>query len=341
VLSDVNNDGKTDLAVRSAESPTIAVLLGTGDGQFGIAPASPIQLQEYASEIGLGDINGDGWVDLALGSHESYLIEILLGDGTGNFYPAPIASITMKVGQNPHTHGLALGDLNNDGNLDLVTANTTDGDVAVALGDGLGGFAPAPDSPFAVGQGPYPLALGDLNSDGHLDVAVTSTLNQTGKSGDSLTVLLGDGQGGFMRSQVPLRTPDPWFVAIGDVNGDRKPDLVSSHWESDELTVLVGTGDGSFTEVSESPFDLGHSTWYLGIADVNGDGNLDVAAAADDHVRLMLGDGHGGFKPATGSPYPTSGGAWRLAIGDINGDGKSDVVTSNLAGNDVTVLIAQ
>jgi hypothetical protein len=93
------------------------------------------------------------------------------------------------------------------------------------------------------------------------------TLN--GQSSQALTVLLRDGRGSFRRSQVPTRTANPWFVAIGDVNGDRKPDLVTTHWERSELTVLVGDGQGSFVETAGSPFDLGHATRWVVIADVD------------------------------------------------------------------------
>jgi hypothetical protein len=89
VLGDVNDDNKPDLIVRSAESPNISVPLGFGDDQFLVAQSSQIQLQDYASEIVPGDINSDGWKDLVLDSHNSYKVELLLGDGIGNFHPAP------------------------------------------------------------------------------------------------------------------------------------------------------------------------------------------------------------------------------------------------------------
>jgi hypothetical protein len=119
----------------------------------------------------------------------------------------------------------------------------------------------------------------------------------------------------------------PWFV---DVNGDRKPDLVVTHTERRELTVLVGDSRGAFTETSESPLDLGHSAWRMAVADLNGDGTLDVAAAAGDSVRVLGGDGRGGFLPAPGSPFTTGKGTWQLAVGDVNGDGKHDLAVSNI-----------
>jgi hypothetical protein len=79
----------------------------------------------------------------------------------------------------------------------------------------------------------------------------------------------------------------------------------------------------------------------LAVADLNGEGKADVAAAAGDGVRVMLGDGRGGFQPAPGSTFATNRGSWQLAVGDVNGDGKPDVVTSDLEGRSVTILLAR
>ena len=134
------------------------------------------------------------------------------------------------------------------------------------------------------------------------------------------------------------RTGQPWFVATGDLNGDRKLDLVASHHDQSALTVLPGDGTGNFRETAGSPFDFGHNVWQIVLADVNRDRHEDVVAAAGDSIRVMLGDGTGRFKPAPHSPFETARGTWRLAVGDINQDGKTDVVTSNTDSNSVTVL---
>jgi hypothetical protein len=154
-----------------------------------------------------------------------------------------------------------------------------------------------------------------------------------------LTLLVGDGRGGFRTSQAPLRTGEPWFVAIGDVNGDRKPDLVVTHHELRQLTVLLGDVSGRFREAGGSPLNLGHNAWQIVLADVNRDGRTDLIAAAGDGVRVMLGDGSGGFQPAPHSPFATGRGTWRLATGDVNRDGKIDMVTSNSESNTVSVLL--
>jgi hypothetical protein len=128
-------------------------------------------------------------------------------------------------------------------------------------------------------------------------------------------------------------------VAIGDVNGDRKPDIVATHHEQTELTLLLGDGRGGFTEAAGSPFDFGRG-FQIALADVNHDGQLDAVAAAGNAVRIALGDGHGNFKLPS-DPVPIGAGSWNLAVSDVNQDGKLDLVTGNSESNTVSVLLGQ
>ncbi|MGZ5436933.1 MAG: FG-GAP repeat domain-containing protein [Pyrinomonadaceae bacterium] len=358
-LADLNKDGRLDLIVASEEGRTVEVMFGQqGDVPFRVAtgsaaagPTSSAAAQtvrlpegtESPGELVLGDVNGDGRLDLAWDFHDSYNVTLLLGNANGGFALAPNSPIVMKQGQHPHTHGLGIGDLNGDGKLDLASVNNADNDISVALGDGRGGFTNAPRSPFAVGPSPYPLTIGDVNNDGRLDIVSNATATGPNRAQQlplsrALTLLLNDGQGGFRRSEVPLRTMTPWSTAMGDINGDGKPDLVATHHDQSKLTVLIGDGTGGFREVAGSPFEMGRNVWRTTLADVNHDRRLDVIAAGGDSVRVMLGDGAGSFRPAPHSPFVTGAGTWRLAVGDINQDGKTDIVTSNTDNRSVTIL---
>ena len=342
LIGDMNNDRKPDLIVACGSTRRILVLPGKGDGQFG-APLSETTVADHPGEIAAGDLNGDGKLDLAVASHDSYGVLLLLGDGRGGLAVAS-SPVVMRLGQQPHTHGLAVADMNHDDKLDLITVNNNDNDVSIALGDGRGNFTRAPQSPFPVGPSPYPFAVGDVNNDGWMDIVATASA--TGPSrreqlplSRALTLLLSDGKGGFASRKLPLRTGEPWFAAICDLNGDGKMDIVATHHELNAVTVLLGNGRGEFAEERRSPFDFGLSLFHIAVTDVNRDGKNDVIATSGNSVRILLSDGSGGLQ--SGESVPVGRGAYRLAVGDLNADGKSDVVTSGAESNTVSVLLGR
>ena len=343
LIGDMNNDRKLDLVVTCGRARNVLVLLGKGDGQFG-APVSQTTVPDGPGEIALGDVNGDGKLDVAVGSHDSYGIVLLLGDGKGGLAISPTSPIVMRLGEHPHTHGLSIADMNRDTKLDLVTVNSTDNDVSIALGDGRGGFVRATQSPFPVGPSPYPFAVGDVNNDSYPDVVATATATGPKRREQlpfsrALTLLLSDGKGGLAPRQLPLRTSEPWFAAIADFNGDGKGDIVATHHEQNAMTVMIGDGRGGFTEANGSPFDFGQPVFHVRTAEVNRDGKMDVVAVGGDSLRIMLGDGRGGFSSA--APVSVGRGAYRLGMADLNGDGRIDVVTSNSESNSVSVLLGR
>jgi hypothetical protein len=186
--------------------------------------------------------------------------------------------------------------------------------------------------------------VGDVNNDGRLDIVATATA--TGPSrreqlplSRALTLLLADGKGGLSPRQLPLRTGEPWFAAIADLNGDHRPDIVVTHHDQNALTVLMGDGRGGFTEANGSPFDFGASLYHLMIADADRDGRMDVVVTSGASIRVLQGDGRGAFKQA--AAIPVGPGAWRMAMGDLNGDDAIDIVTSNSESNSLSVLLGK
>ena len=212
----------------------------------------------------------------------------------------------------------------------------------LAFGDGRGNFTRGPQS-YPVGPSPYPFGVGDVNNDGWPDIVATATATgplrrQQLPLSRALTLLLSDGKGGFTPRQLPIRTGEPWFAAVADLNRDGKADIVATHHEQSSLTVLLGDGRGAFTEANGSPFDFGApSVYHFFIADVNRDATMDVVATCGNSIRVLLGDGNGGFRQA--ASIPVGPGAWRMAAADLNGDGAIDVVTSNSESNSVNVLL--
>lgn len=324
-VGDLDGDGGPDLVV--AGDGGLAVLPGDGRGGFGeprrVAVAGP-----SPHLVALGDADRDGRLDAAVTAHDSTVVTVLRGDGEGGLAPLPDSPFDTGVPGPGHNHGLALADLDGDGDPDLVTADQDHGTVSVLLGDGRGGFAPPPGSPFPAGDGPYPFAVGDLDGDGRPDLAVPGFL------GTAVTLLRGEGEGGFAPfPSSPLETrPMPFHTALADLDADGVLDLGVSHNESARLSVFLGDGEGGFR--AAPGVELAPGAWRIAVADLDGDGLLDLAGGArDDRVHLALGNGDGTFRP--GPALEAGDGPWTVASADFDGDGRSDLLA--LGTNDGTV----
>ena len=138
-IADFNRDRNPDLAIANSRSNNVTILLGDGKGGFVEAKGSPFPAGHSPNDICIGDFDGDGKLDLAIANHEVKYLTVLLGDGQGGFSPAPGSPVTVL--SRPHTHGVAAGDFNQDGKLDLVTESWAENKVTVVFGNGRGGFA--------------------------------------------------------------------------------------------------------------------------------------------------------------------------------------------------------
>ncbi len=348
VLGDLNQDTHPDLVVAGGQANALRILWGDGEGRFKPTPQASIPLDAPPGEMLLADLDADRVLDLAIASHDSYAVSVFLGDGRGGFRPVAGSPFAAMSGSTPHNHGLQAGDANEDGRVDLITVQSESDCVALLLGDGRGGFAPAPTVPVPVGPAPYPPALGDLDGDGHLDIVVPETgtgryWREHKRLAQTITLLLGDGKGGFEPAPgSPLRVADgPYYVALGDLDGDRDLDLVASHDDCDLVSVLLNDGKAGFQPLPNSPLAIGSRAVNVVVADANSDGRGDLVLATGDSVTLLLGDGHGDFTPAPGSPFAVGPGTWRVVAGDLNHDGKLDLASSNLEARSVSVLLGR
>jgi len=274
--------------------------------------------------VAIGDLNGDGKLDLATANTASNNVSVLLGNGTGTF----AAAVNYAAGAGAGS--VVIRDLNADSKLDLVTANTSTGanSVSVLLGNGNGTFSAAVLYP--VGTKPSSVAVGDLNGDGKPDLATANSGSTT------VSVLLGNGNGTFSAAVNYGGIAGAAAIAIGDLNNDGKADLLTANPVSTRLAVLLGNGDGTF-----GPMDTPYGGDYplaLALADLNGDGKLDVVVAnvTNNTVGVLLGNGSGGVgNPAN---YAAGNGPVGVAISDLDGDGKLDIAAANQRGDSVSVL---
>ena len=303
----------------------LLALAAVACAQFTVAPGSPFTLGTKPMSVAVGDFNADGNPDLAIANGDG-TVTVLLGNGAGGFTAAP--GSPAAAGSGPSS--VAVGDFNGDGKPDLAIADYSGNNVTVLLGDGTGRFTAAPSSPFPAGSQPNSVAVGDFNGDGKPDLAIANY------NSNNVTVLLGNGTGGFTAapgSPFPAGV-QPYSVAVGDLNGDGKPDLAIANVASGDVTVLLGSGTGGFTAASGSPFAVGSFPESVVVADFNADGKLDLAVAGVGlyestgmNVTVLLGDGTGGFKAVQGGPAATGNSPTALATADFNEDGRLGILS--------------
>jgi hypothetical protein len=328
VVGDFNRDGNLDLAASNYTDlggGTISVLLGNGDGTFQshkdyVTGAFPVSLA-------VGDFNGDLIPDLVVAVPSTNVVAVLLGNGDGTFQ----AHKDYAVGDFPNS--IAVGDFNLDGRLDLAVNNGNDNTISVLLGNGDGTFQPHRDYPGGNNGGGISVAAVDLNGDGKPDLVVSNDCC----SGATVNVLLGNGDGTF-QPRIPYSDPFGGFVrlslAVGDFNGDGKPDLAT-----DSVSVFLGNGDGGLQIPLLAWGTVLLANWAA-TGDFNGDGKLDIVTANEGgSVSVLLGNGDGTFQ--TNASYGTKTGPSSVTEADFNGDGKPDLAVAIGGSNVVSVFLGK
>ncbi len=363
-VADLNGDGKPDLIMAnicissgSCGNGTVSVLLGNGDGTYRAA-VSYSSGGYYPSAVAVADVNGDGKPDLLVANQCASScsgsspgvgsVGVLLGNGDGTFQSVVTYNTAGYFGK-----ALAVADVNGDGKPDLLVTIqcgtnpcSSDSMVGVMLGNGNGTFQAA----VTYGSGGYAaesIAVHDVNGDGKPDLLVSNQCASYGNcaNGGGVGVLLGNGNGTFQSPVSYSSTGIADSVAVADVNGDGKPDLLVGNYcapsncpggTTGTVAVLLGNGDGTFkTAVSYN--SGGYAQPSVAVADVNGDRKPDLlvasqcadsACSANGAVGVLLGNGDGNFQPVvtygSGGYYASS-----LVAADVNGDGKPDLLVAN------------
>ncbi|HEY7312010.1 MAG TPA: VCBS repeat-containing protein, partial [Gemmataceae bacterium] len=338
-VGDFNGDGRSDLVLVNQGANTVSVLLGNGNGTFqaktdyatGTSPAG----------VAVGDFNGDGKADLAVVNSGANSISVLAGNGDGTFQPKTDIALTLTP------KALTTGDFNGDGNTDIAvaTGNSTTDDVTMLLGNGNGTFqlpvttvtdtAPV-TAPFYAGRRSS-ISSADFNGDGHLDLVVVNNkdTNVIGKGGvvigeqslsGTVSVLLGNGDSTFQAPRNFALGSDPTSVAVGDFNGDGRPDFAVSNTASGSVSAFMNSGNANF---SSSTMFLGTTTGILAAGDFNGDSVTDLAvpstilSSTSGFSAVKLFNGQTGIGLQAGATYVP---ALSLPVaGDFNGDGHLDL----------------
>jgi PKD repeat protein len=303
-VGDFNGDANLDVAVVHLSSGNVALMLGDGQGGLARGPGSLTSTSgSHPGPAAASDFNADGKLDLAV-ANESGNVVVLAGDGAGRL---------SKAGASPFgltPTGLGAGDFNGDGKLDVAVANES-GTVSILLGNGTGGLSrlPAPVPVNQAGADPSALVVADLNFDGRLDIAVANA------GSDDLSVLFGDGTGHFAPAPgtpVPTGGAEPSALALGEMNGDGKVDLVAVNKAGASAAVLLNAiTSARFVSLPAAPRAGEQVTFAYSATDAvtNLEWDLDGNGAFDDARgpiagRVFLAPG----------PYPIS-----LRVTDLDG----------------------
>ncbi len=323
---DFNGDGRLDLAVADLNDNNISLLFGNGDGTFQAPQEFPSGEFHHPTSFVVGDFNGDGRLDLAVGEVGDLVqggtdppdIIVLMGNGNGTFQ-AP----ERLVPANGEGNGeLVAGDFNGDGRLDLAFSSLGTNAVSVLLGNGDGTFGPAQQ--IAVSGVIDSLVAGDFDGDGRTDLAVVS-----GSFSPTVSVFLAKSDGTFASAREYALPGFTSTLVTGDFNDDGRLDLAVADVNYSNISILLGNGDGTFQP--QRTFATASAPFALVADDFNDDGQLDLATANGNtnDVSLLLGNGDGTFlDPSQVATIPR---ADPLVV-DVNDDGTDDVLVVSAAG---------
>jgi hypothetical protein len=331
---DIDGDGILDL-VAANEDGTVSILHGLGGGYFG--NRTTISVGSTPWELTVADLNGDGKPDIVVAQDAGSSVAVLFQSSTtpGAF----LSPMVLPAGTNPNS--VVVADMNGDGLPDIVVANNGSANVSLILQDSTnpGTFLSAIQIP--VGSAPRSVAVADLNGDGRPDIVVADF-----GSGQAWVILHDTTPTGFLAPVgYACGSSTPAGVAIGDLNGDGRPDFVICDYESNTMSVFLQNSApapaGTFA--ARAGYTVGSWPSSVRLADMNGDGNLDIVTVdqASDQLSILLNDPSnlGTFLPSV--QYPAGGRASGVAVGDFAGDGRMDVATANISTNDVWVLMAE
>jgi len=316
------------------------VYLNNGDGTFKTPPT--LYGPSWINSIVVADVNGDKKNDLVVSSYSSGAVWFMPGNGKGGFGTA----LAFATAGQPHN--VVVADFNGDKKLDFATSDNNGQWITVGLGNGNGTFRASQGYGYGWNNTINAIATTDLNGDGFPDVVMAN-----GGDGSGITVQLGSSHGALgAATSIAVGTcgnanRNPvTSVAVGDVNGDKKIDVVttsnnSSSWcVTNEIGVLLGAGKGKFKVPVFYSTGTTQQSYNATLANLRGKGLLDIIVSnGDGSISVLLNNGKGVYGTANVIPGASGTSAGSVAVGDFNNDGKVDLAITNYNSKAVNILL--
>ncbi len=293
------------------------------------SPSRPTFPAEFVSVLASSGVASVGGAPLGGGFFS--IFHVRPAPGSGTFSLAQTVLFRLPGEGTIRTYGFNAGDVNADGAPDMSATNEIANDVRLLVNDGCGAFGPIVITPLPAGSQPSPNDGADFNGDGWFDLATGNQL------GDSISVLLGNGSGGYAGATTYPSGVTTTGCASLDAEGDGDMDIVTANLGTGNLALHLNAGTGTFAPATF--FDGGGGGEHsVAVADANGDGKPDlfVANLGSGEASLLLGDGTGGFTQS--AVVACGGNPWMIAAGDLDGDGDADAAVANQGQGNAGIL---
>ena len=332
-VSDMNNDNHLDIVVANYNSSNIGILFGYGNGSF---MTQRIYLTGYNSRpavMAVADLNKDGCSDIIIHNRGADSLNILLGDGDGNFE----MTLDCAIWAGSSLSAILVGDVNNDDQLDVIVTDSIQCFVGVFLGFGNGSLSLLTTYSAGLNSTPNSIALGDLNNDSYLDIVVAH------QSTGSVGVFQGYGNGSFAPQAVYFleKGSRPYSVVLSDFNDDDQLDIAVAEFDLDNVCIFFGFGNGSFSRSRAYSIGKGCGSLYIVVGDFNYDDQADIAVicSGDSTFNILFGTKDGSF--LSGKKHFTGIGFLykAMAYGDFNNDSRPDLAIAKILVDKIDIYL--
>jgi uncharacterized protein (TIGR02145 family) len=338
-VGDLDGDGKPDLAVTNFAANTVSVFRNTSTGEtISFDAEVHFATGTHPHSVAIGDIDGDGKPDLAVANNGTDNVSVLRNTSTSGTISFAAQSV-FSIGYSAGPSSVAIGDIDGDGKPDLAVANLNVNTVSVFRNTSIGGaISFASQTVYSTGSGPFSVVIGDVDGDGKPDLAVA---NNTSNNVSILRNTSTSGSIGFAAQLAFTTGTSPLSLAIGDVDGDGKPDLAVANSGYNTVSVLKNTSTSNAVSfATQEVYTTGTNPQSVAIGDLDGDSKPDLAVANKDITVSVLKNTctSGSLNFAAKVDYANVAIAHSVAIGDVNGDGKPDLAVANYDENSISVL---